>query len=1145
MTHLRLLFVVQRYGPDVRGGAEQAARTVAERLAARGHLVEVVTTTARSYVDWSGDTPAGTERLRDVVVHRLPVEPERDTEVFARLHHRLTAAVPPVATALERDWVRAQGPSVPGLEPWLDEHAGRFDMAVFFTYLYATTTDGLPAAARRTATALVPCAHDEPPLYLHTFDRVAHMTDAFLFLTPEEARLVRQRFRLRTPHHVVGLGAELGVAAGGSSGALATEHGLDGAPYLLYVGRIDPSKGTSWLADRFAALKAARPSDLKLVLLGESVVPPEPHDDVLLICDADDDTRDAAVSGAVALVHPSPFESFAMVVTEAWARGTPVIAFAGNDVLRGHVERSGGGLLVSNGAELGAAAELLTADHDARRSLGAAGRQYVEAHYAWPTVIERWERALQRTALAHHHRSPQPAPSSPMPPPLARPPSQQPSGPGAAAPTIDRLPPAWLLRPLAAVLGLLAGASVVGLLAAMFEVFQPGVVAVGSVAVGGPLAWASAWALPSWRSDRSVHLAAALVVAAVAAITLYNALHHGQHLLTDRDPGVYLTTAKHLAEEGDLLVPGPVGPFVDADGVSPNGAGFSNERDDGTLEPQFPHLTAVLLAMGALLTDSALFLLTPLIAGGGLLCLYGWASGVVDARWAALAVLVTGASMPFTVFARDTYSEPIAMVLVSGGLLLLHIADRSGRWPVWLLAGLVLGATSMARVDGYLYLAPVLLALALTARAAPDRRPARAHVALCALGLLLTSALGWWDTATFTGSYYDELGRRLPAMLGAAAAATAVGWLAAPALWQGRGDGASTRPEPTLLLQRALAVAAAALVAFLAWAYWIRPDFSGLPSVAREGMAVLSLLPQAGPLSMRWLEWYLGPVGLAAGVAGLVWLVLGIGRASAPHPARIAGLGAILVTLVLYLWTPNVTPDQPWAMRRFAPVALPGLAVGAAAACHALWGLRAHDGRIGRLRRLLGPSLAAALALATLGSTVAITWPVRTVRAQVPMRERMTDICEELDDDNAVLVPIDGILSLMMSVPVGVWCDVPSAGGTSRLDATDVAELAVAWDREGRDLVVLSSSATPLASTLLSSGIVQETIPLAPVFPKAIEPTITGRPDEIVVDDRVGKGPDGEVTFYLYELDLGAARRLLRASDGGGPTVDGEAEPGM
>src|SRR3546814_797402 len=111
---------------------------------------------APSYVDWSGDLPAGTSQINGVPVHRLAVDPLRDPEVFGRLHTRLEAADPPIDTELQQQWLDAQGPSVPELEAWLDEQAPRFDVVAFFTYLYATTTVGLPVAARHTATALVP-----------------------------------------------------------------------------------------------------------------------------------------------------------------------------------------------------------------------------------------------------------------------------------------------------------------------------------------------------------------------------------------------------------------------------------------------------------------------------------------------------------------------------------------------------------------------------------------------------------------------------------------------------------------------------------------------------------------------------------------------------------------------------------------------------------------------------------------------------------------------------------------------------------------------------------------------------------------------------------------------------------------------------
>jgi hypothetical protein len=178
------------------------------------------------------------------------------------------------------------------------------------------------------------------------------------------------------------------------------------------------------------------------------------------------------------------------------------------------------------------------------------------------------------------------------------------------------------------------------------------------------------------------------------------------------------------------------------------------------------------------------------------------------------------------------------------------------------------------------------------------------------------------------------------------------------------------------------------------------------------------------------------------------------------------------------------------------------------------------------------------LAAAAVASTVVITWPTRSVRAQEDMRARMAELCAAVGDDAAILVPIDGILALMLSVPVGVWCDVPSAGGTVDLESEDVARLAVAWAAEGRRLVLVSSSATPMMNTLVGTGLVGRTLELDPLYPKAIEPTITARPRQVVVDGRVGKGPDGELTFYLYEIDVRAAGRVLGTSSTSGPGSD-------
>jgi hypothetical protein len=69
---MKLAFVVPRYGPDVRGGAEIGARMLAERLVAdRGWEVEVFTTCALDAITWRDELAAGTEVVRGVTVHRI------------------------------------------------------------------------------------------------------------------------------------------------------------------------------------------------------------------------------------------------------------------------------------------------------------------------------------------------------------------------------------------------------------------------------------------------------------------------------------------------------------------------------------------------------------------------------------------------------------------------------------------------------------------------------------------------------------------------------------------------------------------------------------------------------------------------------------------------------------------------------------------------------------------------------------------------------------------------------------------------------------------------------------------------------------------------------------------------------------------
>jgi glycosyltransferase involved in cell wall biosynthesis len=390
-----LLFCVQRYGDGVAGGSEAACRSVAERLAHRGHEVHVVTSRAQSYVDWADVFPEGTEEVDGVVVHRLSVRDLRRHEQFGPLHGRVITQ-PRTPLFVQRDWVRVQGPDLPGLGPWLDRHAGDYDAAIFFTYLYPTTALGLPVAAKHTPVVLVPTAHDEPMLELRVFDEPVRRADALICLTPEELELIRRRFRFSPDAAVIGLGLDTEFHA--SPARFRQTSGVGDRRYVIFVGRVDPGKGSDELVRLFVEYKRRHPSDLALVIVGEPVTRPDPHPDIVLTGFVDEQTKRDAIAGAELLVQPSYFESFSLALCEGWLAEKPALVQGRCAVLVGQSHRSGAGLPYRSFGEFAETLSRLLDDDELRRTMGRAGRRYVEQHYQWDEVIDAYEEFVGRVA---------------------------------------------------------------------------------------------------------------------------------------------------------------------------------------------------------------------------------------------------------------------------------------------------------------------------------------------------------------------------------------------------------------------------------------------------------------------------------------------------------------------------------------------------------------------------------------------------------------------------------------------------------------------------------------------------------------------------------------------------------------------------
>jgi glycosyltransferase involved in cell wall biosynthesis len=159
---------------------------------------------------------------------------------------------------------------------------------------------------------------------------------------------------------------------------------------VLFVGRLAPEKGIEELADVSPGLNLVVVGDGPLRRLLPEALGFLPREEVA-----------ARYERAAVVVCPSRREGFGLVCAEAMAHGRPVVATKVGGLAELVVDGETG-ILVEPGdpKALRAATDLLLADRDLRRKLGAAGRERVRELCGWDTVVERtlvaYEDALGR-----------------------------------------------------------------------------------------------------------------------------------------------------------------------------------------------------------------------------------------------------------------------------------------------------------------------------------------------------------------------------------------------------------------------------------------------------------------------------------------------------------------------------------------------------------------------------------------------------------------------------------------------------------------------------------------------------------------------------------------------------------------------------
>jgi glycosyltransferase involved in cell wall biosynthesis len=389
---VKIAYVTPRYGVEVVGGAEAAARSLAEHLVSDlGWEVEALTTCAVDNRTWANEYEAGASTINGVTVHRFASASGRDPG-FDRFSRKIMSQPFRAAPRDQEQWITMQGPHNPALLEAVRDCTA--DLVVFGPYLYEPAVRGIPLVPGRAV--FHPAAHEEQPINLPIFRRVFAAARGLVFYTDAERAIVERRFPVAsTPQLVLGLGVDESF---GDPDAARERIGVGDRPYLHYQGRVDDGKGTTMLAEFFAAYKARRPGPLALVLAGPVDDPPPPHPDIFVPGMLDNETMHGAFRANTIYVHPSAYESFSIALMDAWEAKRPVMVNAMCEVTREHCARSGGGVWFDGYASFEVALDRLLADVALRDRLGAAGKAYVDTHYRWPSLIHRYRVFLESLA---------------------------------------------------------------------------------------------------------------------------------------------------------------------------------------------------------------------------------------------------------------------------------------------------------------------------------------------------------------------------------------------------------------------------------------------------------------------------------------------------------------------------------------------------------------------------------------------------------------------------------------------------------------------------------------------------------------------------------------------------------------------------
>lgn len=376
--------------PPAPGGAEAHVQAVSEGLVDRDHDVRVVTTDLRTEHPFDRD-PSLPSEVGGVPVRRLPAwTPGGEGHyVFVR-----------------------------GLLRTLAREAREADLVHAHSYGYHPSW-AAPLAARLAGVPYVHTPHYHPPwsmeggprrrLLRGVYDRtlgpfsLAH-ADRVLAVSRAEVDLLADAGLPVGETRFVGNGVTWSEWDPAPDPAPAREAlDLEG-PAVVFAGRLAANKGLPHLVDAFAQV-APRHPDASLVLAGEDpgrgahllerAAGHGLEDRVELTGHLPRDLYRSVLAAAEVLVLPSEYEACGIVLLEAMACRTPVVAADRGGMPEVVGDESGLVVPYGDPERLAEAVAGILADPGRAEEMGEAGRQRVAGSWTWEAVVDRVEAAYR------------------------------------------------------------------------------------------------------------------------------------------------------------------------------------------------------------------------------------------------------------------------------------------------------------------------------------------------------------------------------------------------------------------------------------------------------------------------------------------------------------------------------------------------------------------------------------------------------------------------------------------------------------------------------------------------------------------------------------------------------------------------------